>query len=382
MLKRFEAKNYRNFKDPIIIDFSQVGNYQFNRDCINGGNIAKMLIYGRNATGKTNLGRGILDISSLLDNYRISRQESGLLLNADSKTNVAELCYIFQFGNDEIAYKYQRFSENRLRDEELFLNGDRVFYNNLYEGTIDVDGLALVGAETVSVARYVNNLGAKNSLGTYEYEIPFLVWLIANSSLNEESVLLKLSRYVNGMKMVSVMSSIRVSLAQNEMFLDYLNDGDNLSDFEDFLNVMGVECRLALKNLPDGSKQLYFVHDRLIPFYETASSGTRNLAILYMRIFMYKDVSLLYLDEFDAFYHYEMAENLVNYFKKRYTDCQVIMTSHNTNLMTNRIMRPDTLFILSRSGKLTAICNATERELREGHNLEKMYISGEFEKYE
>ena len=58
------------------------------------------------------------------------------------------------------------------------------------------------------------------------------------------------------------------------------------------------------------------------------------------------------------------------------------MTSHNTNLMTNRLMRPDCLFILSRSGSLTSLCNATPRELREGHNLEKMYISGEFEKYE
>ena len=92
--------------------------------------------------------------------------------------------------------------------------------------------------------------------------------------------------------------------------------------------------------------------------------------------------SLIYLDEFDAFYHYEMSENVVRYFKKKYPKCQIIMTSHNTNLMTNKIMRPDCLFILSRSGTLTALCNATERELREGHNLEKMYISGEFEKYE
>lgn len=70
------------------------------------------------------------------------------------------------------------------------------------------------------------------------------------------------------------------------------------------------------------------------------------------------------------------------FFKQKYPKCQMIMTSHNTNLMTNRIMRPDCLFILSRKGTLTALCNATERELREGHNLEKMYISGEFEKYE
>src|SRR5699024_1343962 len=92
--------------------------------------------------------------------------------------------------------------------------------------------------------------------------------------------------------------------------------------------------------------------------------------------------SFIYLAEFDAFYHFAMAENVIRFFKKRYSKCQIILTSHNTNLMTNRLMRPDCLFILSSFGTWTALCNATERELREGHNLEKMYISGEFEKYE
>lgn len=76
--------------------------------------------------------------------------------------------------------------------------------------------------------------------------------------------------------------------------------------------------------------------------------------------------------EFDAFYHYEMAEKVVQFFKKKYPHCQIIMTTHNTNLMTNRLMRPDCMFILSRRGTLTPFCHATKRELREGHNLEKM----------
>ena len=136
---------------------------------------------------------------------------------------------------------------------------------------------------------------------------------------------------------------------------------------------MGIECKLVLKKLPDGQRELYFSHEQLVPFYENASSGTLALAELYRR---------LVPKVFDAFYHYEMAENVIRFFKQKYPKCQMIMTSHNTNLMTNRIMRPDCLFILSRKGTLTALCNATQRELREGHNLEKMYISGEFEKYE
>ena len=47
--------------------------------------------------------------------------------------------------------------------------------------------------------------------------------------------------------------------------------------------------------------------------------------------------------------------------------------------MTNKIMRPDTLFLLTTSGKLIPLCKATDRELREGHNLGKLYMNGEFD---
>ena len=62
MLKRFEVENYKKFKDKITVDFAKVGGYQFSMECITNNLIGKMLIYGRNATGKTNLGRAIMDI--------------------------------------------------------------------------------------------------------------------------------------------------------------------------------------------------------------------------------------------------------------------------------------------------------------------------------
>ncbi|MGL5259781.1 MAG: AAA family ATPase, partial [Lachnospiraceae bacterium] len=167
-----------------------------------------------------------------------------------------------------------------------------------------------------------------------------------------------------------------------DSFYKILDTENELIDFQEFLNTMGIKCELLLKPLPDGQKELYFKHKRLVPFFETASSGTLSLIELYRRILIGRKSSILYMDEFDAFYHYEMAENVIRFFKMKYPECQIIMTTHNTNLMTNRIMRPDCLFILSQKGTITALCDSTERELREGHNLEKMYISGEFEKYE
>lgn len=365
MLKKFTVSNYKNFKDEISLDFSKIGEYSFNADCL-----SMKLIYGRNATGKTNFGRALLDIKILL--YGMFRNdENSVLINADSQ-DTAKFIYEFQFGSDEVVYKYSRFANTELCDEELYINGEAIFKCDFKNSKFDFQGLSIISAETVNTKRYLNKDEMDN-----EYVLPFLRWLINNTAFSDDSVLIQLSKYVRKMDMITVGHDL---LYSNRNFLENLKNPVYLHNFEDFLNLMGIECKLVLKELPDGQVELYFAHKKLVPFYRTASSGTLALTSLYQKIV--SNCSLIYIDDFAAFYHYEMAEKLICYFKDKYPECQFIMTSHNTNLMTNKIVRPDCLFILSSRGTLTALCDATERELREGHNLEKMYIRGEFEKYE
>lgn len=365
MLKKFTVSNYKNFKDEISLDFSKIGEYSFNADCL-----SMRLIYGRNATGKTNFGRALLDIKILL--YGMFRNdENSVLINADSQ-DTAKFIYEFQFGSDEVVYKYSRFANTELCDEELYVNGEAIFKCDFKNSKFDFKGLSIISAETVNTNRYLKKDEMDN-----EYVLPFLRWLINNTAFSDDSVLIQLSKYVRKMGMITVGNDL---LYSNRNFLENLKNPVYLQSFEDFLNLMGIECKLVLQELPDGQVELYFSQNKLVPFYSTASSGTLALTSLYQKIV--SNPSLIYIDDFAAFYHYEMAEKLICYFKDKYPECQFIMTSHNTNLMTNKIMRPDCLFILSSRGTLTALCDATERELREGHNLEKMYIRGEFEKYE
>ena len=365
MLKKFTVSNYKNFKDEISLDFSKIGEYSFNMD-----SLSMRLIYGRNATGKTNFGRALLDIKILL--YGMFRNdENSVLINADSQ-DTEKFIYEFQFGSDEVTYKYSRFANTELCDEELYINGEAIFKCDFKNSKFDFQGLSIISAETVNTKRYLNKDEMDN-----EYVLPFLRWLINITAFSDDSVLIQLFEYVRKMDMITVGHDL---LYSNRNFLENLKNPVYLHNFEDFLNLMGIECKLVLQELPDGQVELYFSQNKLVPFYSTASSGTLALTSLYQKIV--SNPSLIYIDDFAAFYHYEMAEKLICYFKDKYPECQFIMTSHNTNLMTNKIVRPDCLFILSSRGTLTALCDATERELREGHNLEKMYIRGEFEKYE
>lgn len=383
MLRKFEVSNYKTFKDKISLDFGDIGGYQFSTECIYDGYISKMLIYGRNATGKTNLGKALMDIQRLLFGLRKLREDRSFL-NADSVEETAVFSYEFIFDGQKVVYRYGRCSDTTLKWEKLEINDELIFSCDFSARQFNFDNLSYIKVETANTERYRLLLDERESDDGDEIELPFMRWLVNNVALEKNSVLLKMFNYVRRMVFISAGNHIwpRQSKAY-DTFFEILEERKGLQEIEQFFNEMGIECQLILRKLPDGQRELYFYHERLVPFFETASSGTLTLFDLYRRsVAPMREASFIYLDEFDAFYHYEMAENVIRFFKKRYSKCQIILTSHNTNLMTNRLMRPDCLFILSSFGTLTALCNATERELREGHNLEKMYISGEFEKYE
>jgi hypothetical protein len=160
-------------------------------------------------------------------------------------------------------------------------------------------------------------------------------------------------------------------------YFSFILNPETLREFSALLVASGIDEKLIVKTDADGKEKLYIEAANPLPFFSVASSGTRSLYTFFYWYKTAKDVSLLFIDEFDAYYHYELAESLV-VFLEQMTGTQTILTSHNTNLLSNRIMRPDCYFILTKE-KITAFADATNRELREGHNLEKLYMSGEFD---
>src|SRR5690349_10930735 len=100
MLKKFTVSNYRAFEKPITIDFSQVRDYKFNEECVKDGLVNKGVLYGANAVGKTNLGRAILDIKTMV--VKAESSNSVGFLNAKSDKDVARFEYIIQLCDSEI----------------------------------------------------------------------------------------------------------------------------------------------------------------------------------------------------------------------------------------------------------------------------------------
>ena len=104
MLKQFEVTGFKNFRDSLRMDFSDVRDYKFNTECINNDLLGKVIIYGKNSVGKSNLGLAMFDIVSHLSTNNVGPNLYNYYLNVDSEHETATFKYIFQFGSYEIIY--------------------------------------------------------------------------------------------------------------------------------------------------------------------------------------------------------------------------------------------------------------------------------------
>lgn len=363
MLRKFEVQNFKNFKNKMTIDLSDVRDYKFNNQCIFDNMLGKIIVYGKNAAGKTNLGLAIFDIVVHLTKKNVGSDLYDYYLNSDLKNELVSFKYEFQFGNDIIEYSYKKDLKRKLVYEELILNNGLVFNYDYVSNTGNLDGLIKI-APTLN---WANN-----------YEESVLIYAVNNTILEVEHPINRMIDYVTHMLWFRNLDENRYIgyKTKSDDYYEFIFEDDTLSEFEHFLHKAGVDEHLIVNKDLDGVKRLYFDKTTPLPFFKTASSGTKAL---YNFFYWYKtaqDVSLMFIDEFDAFYHFELAEVIVEIIEKM-KNVQVILTSHNTNLLSNKIMRPDCYFIMTKD-KITSFANATSRELREGHNLEKLYMSGEF----
>lgn len=202
MLKLFRIENYKSFKSPLTIDFSKVGGYQFSESCVTDDVISKMLIYGRNATGKTNLGSAICDIAYAT--AYLVRYDDTAFLNADSESNAASFSYCFQFNQSEIEYTYAKSSLSHYLTEVLRINGQEIFNFNYITDKYQCDHLELISSETIQVDRFLEALHDDSLEGdAAERTICFLRWLFANSAYDNNSVFAQMRRFIGGMRLMS-----------------------------------------------------------------------------------------------------------------------------------------------------------------------------------
>ncbi|MGN0581463.1 MAG: ATP/GTP-binding protein [Oscillospiraceae bacterium] len=366
MLKRFEVENYRGFSEKLVFDLT-ARDYGFNQNLICNGLVSKAIIYGKNGIGKSTFGFALFDIiTHLTDNLSLHQDNYRNLNNLDKP---AMFRYYFKFGTDEIIYEYFKFDYSDLQKEKLTLNGKTLirfdyFSNNSDERFIDKD---LKGSLNIELP--------DNKLSVLKY-------IYRNTPTSPTSPVTKLIRFCENMLWYRSLSDGNTYMGfktGGAMLTEVIREYNKLDEFQCFLKENGLDYQLGFE-MENGKYVLYSYYNNgqnKAPFYSVASTGTKALLLYYSwSILAFSKISFLFIDEFDAFLHYESSEKLVKMLNEQ-TGFQSVLTTHNTYLMQNRLTRPDCCFLMTQN-KITNLYDATNREIREAHNLEKMYINGAF----
>ena len=365
MLTKFAVTNYRGFKERIEWDLTKPRNFEFNTFAVNNGIVKNGIIYGPNGCGKSNFGFAIFDIVNHLTqkytkfDYYLNFTYAG----AQNKPVLFE--YDFIFGEKNIAYKYGKTRQGVLIEESLFVDENEVFNRKTGHFSLDTRQFPIDKTMKRNLSDNANNVSIIN-------------YLLASYPLSQNHYLIFLRNFVDSMlwfRCLEAREFIGLDTSPQNMDEFIIRNG-LVKDFSHFLKDVSGQNFDFVKPLPGDKILNYYIEKVPVNFYQTVSTGTHSLMLLYFWLKHLESASFVFIDEFDAFYHfklaYEVCRRLFN------LKCQVFMSSHNTYLMTNDLLRPDCNFILNHN-KIKALCDATDKELREGHNIEKLFRGGAFD---
>lgn len=367
MLKSYEVTNFKSFKNCTKFDLEQT-NYKMLSETNQFNNILKGLMFvGANASGKSN---SIIAIKFLLD-CLFGKNE----MNIDayvcmfSDNPIMKLKYTFEIEAEEIIYeiKYQRV--DRTMREELKVDGE------IY---LSRDGSV---AQVYFTETKLYTDVPKESL--------FLRDIYFNTKFRGQNVLQKWFEFLSHSVYVDLYSREAIQYGNKNLSLKSYIEENGEKEINHFFDEYNFEQNIEYDEKASGNfvtvesaeKMIFFKRrgiDEPIPF-EWESLGNRTLLQL-LPAFFYciKKGGMLLLDEFSSGFHNELEELLIRYFMKKAESSQLIFVTHSTNLLSNRIMRPDQIYSVNFNENGSAIKRFSTEKPREAQNIEKMYRSGVF----
>ncbi len=419
MLISFSVANYRSIKNKATLSLLPVKAFKELPENVFEANkkielLNSAVIYGANASGKSNLVKAIEDFCNYVENSTDHKLNQPIkiydpyLLDINTESSPSEFQFEF-IGEDKIYYNYYvKFNAEKVIEETLNYNpkGQKVClftrktdksvkYNSVVRGerkSIEARLLRNQLFLTKAVNENITGLEYAYSFFTtkltniisYKYLLPFpfvsnyLAKFFTESNTDE---VIKLH------KLITSCDTGIVSFSA-----DKINNENYTYDNIDISKTLNSEVIEKLKSEADFEFLTYhFLYDgnkktekTKIFRLERESSGTRSLFMLAFSIVdALENGGVFIIDEFEQNLHPLLVEKLIKLFhspESNKQNAQLIFTTHNVNLMNNEIFRRDQIWFTEKDekGETILYSMADIEGVRNNVPYDKWYMSGRF----
>lgn len=326
------------------------------------------LFIGPNASGKSNALKGIAFLINMIkgDGESFERYRCRF-----SRTPFVTLEYVFAFSNKKVIYKIECNVKTKNISEEITIDDILVLKRDGTKGELRIGDSVTVDDQLDNETLFLRT--ASFNTGRFPQE-PILRELMGY---------LHNSYYIDGYNRGASWGKSITKYAE-EHGVKKLNK--YLQDFNyDFFLEYGSESTGEGAKISVGANEkIVFFKRKSFPFpsvFYNESQGNQVFAdMLPNLISILENPGMLIFDEFGNSLHNKLAEKIVKFFMKNAKRSQLFITSHDTNLISNSVFRPDQIDLVTFDGSNgSKVTRLSKFKPREAQNLEKMYLGGMFE---
>ena len=406
MLLQFSVNNFKSIKDTATISMNSSLKGEINvSDLRNYKIINSAVLYGHNATGKSNFLKALAFMGSTVLNKSKVTQSTDLLkhfpFKLSTETENASSSFEVVFFIDEIKYRYGYemdntqvysewlFEDTKGKEAKLFFRDvdENIFYvnrnkfkeglglkvlkNHLFIWKTDQEG----GEISASILNWFNHLNlidgsekgryvnfASSQLDDKEFKQK-IVSLIKKAdlgieSINKEEVVLNQTS-MEDFEIPDILKK-KILSEKNEIKLIKLKT-EHKKYNSDLTSTELVEFELKEESI--GTQQFFYI---LAPVLDTLKKG-----------------KVLLIDEFGASLHPNLSKQIVKMFNNKEINkynAQLLFVTHDTNMLDNILFRKDQIWFTEKDyyGATKLYSLADYKNIRATENFEKNYLQGKY----
>lgn len=407
MLLQFIVQNFRSIYSPVKLNMlsTRIRELPEHKITFYGKKSCNKLavLFGPNASGKSNILRAILNMGSMVEGLGVSRQVAGRLQNfyqpfallktANNEPTLLQASYM----DDGSFFRYGfKYDSQKIREEWLFSgkpdNEDPIFIRN-EEGLEYVDE-NLLSDEAFSLLK--NQFSPHSLLLSVGSDLKIPPFIKASSFFGKFVIQAESSRplatLVNDEQLLKILAGM---LSYADVGITNIEKKDIETQLDGLMKHMDekyVKFFTALKEIANElpqiniNKMLFFSHGSydnhkcILSEYDE-STGTKSfLRLLIILCDALKKGGLAVIDELDASLHPLLVSRALDFFVLFKKEAQIICTSHAPVIFSTKVVRRDELILVEKTpdGETFIMRASDYKEARKNANLNSRYLEGKF----